>query len=88
MASDGGASVAGTEDGRLLVWDLVAAAAAVAAGEDATNPLLLPALTVAPGHAVTAVTVGTPGSGGKGGAPPALVVVTGDDEGAVSVFRV
>lgn len=88
VASDGGASVAGTEDGRLLVWDLVAAAAAVAAGEDATNPLLLPALTVAPGHAVTAVTVGTPGSGGKGGAPPALVVVTGDDEGAVSVFRV
>jgi hypothetical protein len=83
--------VAGTEDGRLLVWDVAAAAAAAAGVGEAdgpANPPLLPALTVAPGHAVTTVTVGAPGGGGKRGAPPALVVLTGDDEGAVSVFRV
>jgi hypothetical protein len=36
------------------------------------------------------VTVGAPGGGGKkgrGGSLPALVVLTGDEEGAVSVFR-
>ena len=90
VACDGAAAVAGTEDGRLLVWDLGNAGGEGGRGSDggAAAPLL-PALTVAPGQAVTSVTVGAPGGGGSGGkAPPALVVLAGDDGGDVSVWRV